>query len=172
MLLPSPKKITHPQQNLLHTDKQLVIIHPMKTPHPSLGDQIARLHGTMQTQEKCAWIPTAIHTLIMAALARIFTRLEALLQLWQSGTLPLPTPAPRPRPQHPARQSVPRPTTARCHPRARTARPRPATTLNPNPARATAPANPPPTRALTPSNARPPAKIFYKPLLAPHQRMP
>ena len=85
----------------------------MENNAPSLGDQIARLHGTVQAQEKCAWIPAAIHTLIMAALARIFGRLEALLRLWQAGTLPAPqprTPSSRdstkiapPRPATPAR---------------------------------------------------------------------
>ena len=140
----------------------------METPHPSLGDQIARLHGTMQTQEKCAWIPTAIHTLIMAALARIFGRLEHLLQFWQAGTLPLATLSAAPRTQHPPRQPAPRLISAR---RTRTAKPRPAAAArNPNPARAAAPANPPPTRALTPSNTRPPAKNFYNPTLDTNQR--
>lgn len=62
----------------------------METQAPSLGDKIAHLRRTAQAQEKCVWIPSAIHTLIMAALARIFGRLEQIFQLWQSGTLPTP----------------------------------------------------------------------------------
>lgn len=140
----------------------------MKTPHPSLGDQIARRHGTMHAQEKCAWIPTAIHTLIMAALARIFGRLEALLHLWQSGTLPLPAP----RPQQPARQPAPRPTSVRT-PRARTARPRQeSATRKSSRAPNIAPANPPPAHTFTAGLTRPPAKIFPNPHQTIHPATP
>ena len=62
----------------------------METHAPSLGDKIAHLRRAAQAQEKCAWIPSAIHALIMAALARIFGRLEHIFQLWQAGTLPAP----------------------------------------------------------------------------------
>ena len=85
----------------------------------SLGDKLACLRETAQApREKRAWIPDAIHTLIMAALARIFGRLEQLLLLWQSGQLPLPQSA-NPRPT-----AAPLPTIAitphhPAHPRAR-----------------------------------------------------
>ena len=55
---------------------------------PSLGDKIARLRGTAQAQEKCAFLPAAIHALIMACLARIFGRLEHMVRLWAAGCLP------------------------------------------------------------------------------------
>ena len=142
----------------------------MENRAPSFGDQIARLHGTMQAQEKCAWIPTAIHTLIMAALARIFGRLEQLLHLWQSNTLPLPATT---RPPQPARQPAPRPTSVHSHPRARTASPRPES-ATPAPRRTpTKPAaNPPPARTFTPGPARPPAKNFSTPPWTSHPATP
>ena len=63
----------------------------MESTSPSLGDKIARLRDTAQApEENCAWIPDAIHALIMAALARIFTRLEQMIRLWQAGQLPPP----------------------------------------------------------------------------------
>ena len=43
---------------------------------PSLGEQFARLRHAAQAQEKCAWIPSAVHALIMACLARLLARLE------------------------------------------------------------------------------------------------
>ena len=61
---------------------------------PSLGDQIARLRGAPAAREKCAWCPAALDALIAAIFARIFGRLEQLLQLWQSGQFPSPRPAP------------------------------------------------------------------------------
>ena len=64
----------------------------------SLGDQIARLHGAVRTQERCAWIPQAVHTLILACLSRIFARLEQLVLLWQAGELPAPPPRTATRP--------------------------------------------------------------------------
>ena len=68
---------------------------------PSLGTQIAGLRSAVQAQERCAWIPSAVHDLIMAIVARIFGRLEHLIGLWQSGQLPAPPvrrpPAARPR---------------------------------------------------------------------------
>ncbi len=82
----------------------------METHAPSLGDKIAHLRRTAQAQEKCAWIPSAIHALIMAALARIFGRLENIFQLWQAGTLPAP---PVRRSVAPARTGTARPISRR-----------------------------------------------------------
>ncbi len=146
----------------------------MKTHAPSLGDQIARLHGTVLAQEKCAWIPAPIHTLIIAVLACIFTRLEALLHLWQSGTLPLPTPLAAPRPQHSARHPSPHPTSIRAHRRTRTAGPRPESISGP-PSRTPATthaANPTQAGTLTPRHTRPPVIIFYKPPWPLHPSTP
>ena len=57
----------------------------------SLGDKFACLRDTAQARkETCAWIPDAIHALIIAALVRIFTRLEQIFALWQAGQLPPP----------------------------------------------------------------------------------
>ena len=55
---------------------------------PSLGDQLAHLRIPSRGQETCGWLPAAVHAMIMALLARIFGRLEQILLLWQSGTLP------------------------------------------------------------------------------------
>ena len=56
---------------------------------PPLADQLAQLRNALRAEETCAWLPDAVHTLIMACLARIFGRLEQFLRLWQAGTLPL-----------------------------------------------------------------------------------
>ena len=55
---------------------------------PALSDQFARLRIAAQAQETRAWIPTAVQALITAILVRLFSRLEQMLLLWQSGTLP------------------------------------------------------------------------------------
>ena len=55
-----------------------------------LGAQIASLHIAIKARETCAWLPDAVHALIAAIFARIFDRLEQIILLWQSGTLPAP----------------------------------------------------------------------------------
>lgn len=65
----------------------------MTTPPPVLSDRIACLRSNAQAQEKCVWIPAPVHDLIIACLVRIFGRLEQLILLWQSGTLPPPQPS-------------------------------------------------------------------------------
>ena len=62
----------------------------MENQAPLLSDQFARLRTSAQAQEPCAWLPAAVHALIMACLMRIFGRLEQMLVLWQSGCLPAP----------------------------------------------------------------------------------
>ncbi|MCC6719260.1 MAG: hypothetical protein IT555_15360 [Acetobacteraceae bacterium] len=62
-------------------------MEPQSSP---LGDAIARLRGTAQAEESCAWSPYGIHALIMACLVRLFARLEQIFQLWESGNLPPP----------------------------------------------------------------------------------
>ncbi len=55
--------------------------------------------------EAHAWLPAPIQALIIAALTRLFARLDRLFQLWQSGALPPPAP------RHPAhRTPAPKPT--------------------------------------------------------------
>lgn len=61
---------------------------------PSLGAPIANPSAPNSSGAKCALLPRAIQALIAALFARIFDRLEHLLRLWQSGTLPPPA-APR-----------------------------------------------------------------------------
>ena len=60
----------------------------MEHKHPSLGDRIAGLREAARAQDRCAWIPPAIHAAIMAILARLFARLEDMIRLWQAGPLP------------------------------------------------------------------------------------
>ena len=92
---------------------------------PSFGDKFAHLRQAAQAQEKCAWIPSAIHTLIMAALARIFGRLEQLFQLWQAGTLPAPlVRRPPARPRTAAARPFSRPSVCQARRRAPEIRPR------------------------------------------------
>ncbi len=75
----------------------------MESQPPSLSEQLAGLRITARAPlETCAWIPGPIHTLIIAALARIFARLEQLFALWQAGSLPAPAPHQQRRaPHHP-----------------------------------------------------------------------
>ena len=96
----------------------------MKTHPSSLGDQIARMHDAVHAQERCVFIPAAIHALIIACLDRIFGRLEQLVLLWQTGQLPVPAPRQQTLPairQH----SLPRARAARNLRRRTRARPRP-----------------------------------------------
>ena len=55
---------------------------------PAQSDQIARLRIAAQAEEPRAWLPAAVHAVITAILVRLFGRLEQMLLLWQSGTLP------------------------------------------------------------------------------------
>ena len=70
----------------------------MKTPSPGLAAQLAQLHHAPLGREKCAWVPAAVHDLIITWLTRIFASLEQLVRLWQAGQLPPP----------PIRTAVPR----------------------------------------------------------------
>ncbi len=72
-------------------------------------------------------LPAALQTLITAILARLFDRLEALLRLWQSGTLPIPQPR-RPTPHNAAPLLTPQPAH---HPASTTARTRSTPLANP-----------------------------------------
>ena len=62
----------------------------METQPPSLASQLAQLHTAASAADAPCWLPDSVHALIMACLARIFGRLEQLLQLWQTGSLPQP----------------------------------------------------------------------------------
>ncbi len=65
-------------------------------PHPSpLADSVATLRAATLATPAHAWLPAAIHALILACLARIFGRLEEMIRLWQAGLLPPPTHRPR-----------------------------------------------------------------------------
>ncbi len=104
-----------------------------------LADQLAGLRAATTANAERGWLPASLHALIMAIFARIFGRLEQLLLLWQSGTLPAAQPA-----------------TANAT-AARTARP-PAQQSNPATPRAPSRARPSPLDTLRPSPARrPPA---------------
>jgi hypothetical protein len=61
------------------------------SPHPSpLADSVASLRVATLATQAHAWLPAAIHALILACLARILGRLEEMIRLWQAGLLPLP----------------------------------------------------------------------------------
>ena len=67
----------------------------------ALGAQIASLRSTAEAIPAPCWLPSAVHALILACLARLFGRLENLIQLWQSGLLlPHPAPASQPNARH------------------------------------------------------------------------
>ncbi len=65
-------------------------------PHPSpLADTVASLRIATLATPAHAWLPAAIHALILACLARILGRLEEMIRLWQAGLLPPPVQRPR-----------------------------------------------------------------------------
>jgi len=90
---------------------------------PSLTDGIASLRAATAAQAA----QSRLHALILACFTRLFARLEQLVLLWKSGTLPVPQPrAPSPHTPHrsPKRPSHTR--TQRLAPRGRIlAEPRP-----------------------------------------------
>jgi hypothetical protein len=60
-------------------------------PHPSpLADSVATLRIATLATPAQAWLPAAIHALILACLARVLGRLEDMIRLWQAGLLPPP----------------------------------------------------------------------------------
>ncbi len=63
----------------------------MTTDSSPLGDKIASLRAAPSGADG-RMLSNALHTLIAAILARIFTRLEDIFLLWQAGTLPTPQP--------------------------------------------------------------------------------
>ena len=56
-------------------------------PSPLAG-QLAGLRAATTANAERGWLPASLHALIMAIFAHIFGRLEQLLLLWQSATLP------------------------------------------------------------------------------------
>ena len=68
-----------------------------------LSAQLAELRANAPSGAACGMLSNALHALIAAIFARIFSRLEQIVLLWQAGHLPAP-PAPRafaPRPSAP-----------------------------------------------------------------------
>ena len=116
-----------------------------------LSAQLAELRTAVSAADTRGWILDSVIGMIMACLMRIFDRLEQLLLLWQSGTLPLV----QPRAVSPGiRHGIPAPRAPR-HRRAPSARPS-TDALNPSDDRA-------PEAAITPAPC-PPARW---PRLAP-----
>ncbi len=66
----------------------------------SLSGAFATLRADLERTQAPAWVPEAIHALILALFARIFDRLEHLLHLWETNQLPK---LPQPRPTAPRR---------------------------------------------------------------------
>lgn len=93
-----------------------MLVHPPIQAGPGLAQGLAQLRESTAAIPAPFWLPGAVHALILACLARIFGRLENLIALWQSGTLPSP-PVPR--------ATTPRASAARTrNPRRRAPRPR------------------------------------------------
>ena len=127
----------------------------METRPTPLANQLAGLRAAITSNDDRGWLPTALHAVIAAILARIFGRLEQLILLWQAGTLPAPAPR-QPSTGEPDRVQAHTPPPA-ARPAANRARRRPRTIpapIKPTIARS-APVRHPPAR--TPSNtAKPP----------------
>ena len=65
----------------------------METHPPSLSTQLAALRSTVPTGPvEGYWVLNSVIETIFAALLRVFSRLEDMVELWQTGLLPLPTP--------------------------------------------------------------------------------
>ncbi len=64
-------------------------------PPSPLAESVASLRVAMLATPAHACVPTAIHALILACLARILGRLEDMIRAWQAGQLPPPTQRPR-----------------------------------------------------------------------------
>jgi len=64
----------------------------MKSHSSPLGDAIAKLRDSAQEDSAQFCLTAAVHAVIMACLARIFTHLEQIFLLWKSGQLPAPQP--------------------------------------------------------------------------------
>ena len=81
----------------------------MQTTHPSLGAQLAALRTSVPTGPvEGYWAFNSVIAIICAALLRLFTRLEAMVELWQAGLLPNPTPRTSPIIRKSPRASTPR----------------------------------------------------------------
>jgi hypothetical protein len=79
-------------------------VSPNATP---LSGQVASLRRDLQAIPAPAWVPSAIHALILACLTRIIGRLEDLVALWEAGKLPaFPEPTPRTRTAAPRAHTV------------------------------------------------------------------
>lgn len=63
----------------------------MPPPLSPLANTVASLRVATLARPAHAWVPAAIHALILACLARLFGRLEEMVRLWQAGLLPPPT---------------------------------------------------------------------------------
>ena len=70
---------------------------------PSLAEEVARLRASATLRVDGGMLSKTLHNLIIAILVRIFTRLEHLIRLWQSGHLPTPNPTRA----HPPRTATP-----------------------------------------------------------------
>ena len=104
------------------SSNQLVIKQRMKPIPPSLNAQLAALRTSVPTGPvEGYWLCNSIIEMIYACLTRLFAQLEAMVQLWQAGALPIPAPRtpasrdpaiPAParhprRTRHPAAQAAP-----------------------------------------------------------------
>ena len=79
----------------------------MDSHSPALSEQIVGLRRAVQAAPAAAWLPATLHALIIACFARLFTRLEQMLQLWQSGDLVIPETPTRATTKSPHRRRAP-----------------------------------------------------------------
>ena len=118
---------------------------------PPLADHLASLRDDTAGGPIGGWLPEVLHALILAALTRIFGRLEQLLQLWQTGALPAPQP--RATSGHTATPRTPLTRARIRHPRTRLAIARRGQTVMPRPC-------PPASSARSRPSARPSARPY------------
>jgi len=86
----------------LYNISYMLVTAPAPLPQHAAGLAAAmRAEADLRAAE--AGLVAALHTLILATLARLLTRLEEMVALWQAGRLPLPAPR-QPRPTAPTQR--------------------------------------------------------------------
>ena len=91
---------------------------------PLLAEQVAailaRIHASVEDHHARPGLVAALHALILSAFARLFTRLETLVALWQAGQLPATAARPQAPMPAPRTQAASRPTPRHTKPRQHT----------------------------------------------------
>jgi hypothetical protein len=129
-------------------------VHPTTPQAPRFDGIAAELRAMAATHAASDGVVAALHALILAALARLFARLDDMFAQWQAGLLLPP----------PSRVRAPRPAAPRANRTSRTPYARPTSV---------APHAPEPPAAITPARARRgPHRVPSRAIPTPHPVAP